>query len=181
MQSVALGDPLLIVWVVGLLALCVGVTGVAVAMLRSLSRDALSRRARQTRFEVLGWSALLCAALWSAAWPGMTVFHRVTVDSQGQWSLENALGVALAVVPRGATRTVEGEDLGGLQWGSGRMRIVLADGRTFTSTRLSGPRFSRALDLLGYPAWLRHDTSGSIVVPPHRYAASGPVVLVSSR
>ncbi len=181
MQSVALGDGLLTAWVLGVLGLCLGVAAVAGAMVLSLHRDVLSRRARRTRFEVTGWSALLCAGLFAVVWPGLTVFHRVTVNSDGAWRLDNALGIPLAVIPRDASRTVEGEDLGGLQWGAGRMRVTLADGRVFHSTRVSGLRFSRALDLLGYPASSRHDTGGSIVVPRHHYNASGPILLASAR
>lgn len=174
-----MGDGLWTAWVTGMMALALGAAAVSVWVTRSLRRDALPPRARRLRFEVLGWSALGCAALVSVVWPALTVFHRLTVEADGSWRLHNALGMPLGVIPQGTPRTLEGEDLGGLHYGAGRVRIVLGDGRDFCSVRVSGVRFARALASLGYPASMRIDVAGSIRVPAHRYDAAGPSLVAA--
>jgi hypothetical protein len=180
MRSVLMGDGLWTAWVTAVLALALGAALLSTVMARSLQRDSLRPRARRTRFEVLGWSTLACAGLVTAAWPALTVFHRVTVEADGSWRLHNALGMPLGVIARDAPRTLEGEDLGGLRFGAGRVRIVLGDGREYRSVRVSGVRFERALESLGYPAAVRFDVAGSIRVPAHRYDAAGPTLLASA-
>ena len=176
MREIALGQWTYFAWHLPTTLLC-GSTGVlAVSMARSLWREEFGLAERRLRFSVLGWSAVLCALLSLAAWPYLQAFASVQVRSDGSWAMRNYLGLPVAVVPARELRRLEGEDLGGLHLGSGRMRILRADGSALESVRISGQRFAEAQAELGYPAGALRPMRGGIISGPHTFGPSGPVL-----
>jgi hypothetical protein len=176
MREIALGQWTYFAWHLPTVLLCAAAGGLAAALARSLCREAFTVAERRLRFSVLGWSAVLCSLLSIAAWPYLTAFASVEVRPDGAWALHNYLGVPVALVPPGELRRVEGEDLGGLNLGSGRIRVLRADGTAVESVRISGPRFDRARAELGYPVWALHPSRGSVLTGAHTYGPGGPVI-----
>ena len=176
MREISLGQWTYFAWHLPTTLICVAAGALAAAMARSLWRDALAVADRRLRFSVLGWSAVLSALLSVAAWPYLAAFTSLEVRADGTWALHNYLGMPVAVLPPGEARRVEGEDLGGLNLGAGRIRVLRADGTAVESVRISGLRFERASAELGYaPAELR-PSRGSVVTGVHTYGPGGPVV-----
>ncbi|MDB4927549.1 MAG: hypothetical protein JWM10_33 [Myxococcaceae bacterium] len=176
MREIALGQWTYFAWHLPTALLCVATGGLAAAMARSLYREEFTVAERRLRFSLVGWSAVLCSVLSIAAWPYLSAFSSVEVQRDGTWTLHNYLGVPVAVVPPGEARRVEGEDLGGLNLGSGRIRVLRADGTAVESVRISGPRFERARGELGYPTWALRPSRGSVLTGPHTYGPDGPVI-----
>lgn len=174
MRALPLGHWIQFSWhaaALGLLALaCV----VALAAARSLRRDDLTGPGAYLRWEVLGWSAAVAAALSVCVWPYLTAFARIEVTPTGRWRLTNYLGVTVAEVPPRELRGLAGEDLGGRQVGVGTLTVRRADGSLVRSVRITADAFSNALRHLGYAEGDALDLGGSRVIPPHRYSARGP-------
>lgn len=176
MREIALGQWIYFAWHLPTALLCVAAGALALAMARSLWREQFSVAERRLRFAVLGWSAVIASLLSLAAWPYLTAFASVDVQRDGSWTLHNYLGVPVATVPAREARRVEGEDLGGLNLGSGRLRVLRADGSAVTSVRISGPRFEQAMGALGYPSAALHPARGSVLTAPHTYGPGGPML-----
>jgi len=176
MREIALGQWTYFAWHLPTALLCVATGVLAMVMARSLWRDELGLAERRLRFSVLGWSAVLSSLLSLAVWPYLSAFASVEVRRDGTWELSNYLGVPVAVVPASESRRVEGEDLGGLNLGSGRIRVLRADGSTLESVRISGRRFDRARGELGYPASALRPARGSVLTGAHTYGPNGPVM-----
>jgi len=176
MREIALGQWTYFAWHLPTALLCVAMSVLAMVMARSLWRDELNLAERRLRFSVLGWSAVLSSLLSLAVWPYLSAFASVEVRSDGTWALCNYLGVPVAVVPASEPRRVEGEDMGGLNLGSGRIRVLRADGSAVESVRISGRRFDRARDELGYPPSAMRPARGSVVTGAHVYGPNGPVL-----
>jgi hypothetical protein len=183
MRLIALGQWTYFAWHLPTALLCISAGALATVMARSLWREEFSVAERRLRFSVLGWSAVLSSLLSLAAWPYLSAFASVEVQRDGTWTLHNYLGVPVAVVPAGESRRLEGEDLGGLNLGSGRIRVLRADGSALASVRISGPRFERARAQLGYPTETLRPSRGSVLTGAHTYGPGGPVMLaeVASR
>lgn len=174
MRVIGLGQWLYFAWHLPALLLCLAAAGLGLAMVRSLLRDDLSARARQRRYQILGWSAMVGSTLSVVAWPYLTAFAEIRVEGDGRWLLSNYLGVPLGLVDAPQVRVLEGEDLGGLHVGAGRLQVMRSDGAVFTSVRISGPRFDAARRALGYADEVLRDHRGSVRIDPHRYGSSGP-------
>jgi MFS family permease len=176
MREIALGQWTYFAWHLPTALLCAAMGGVAMAMVRSLWREQFSVAERRLRFSVLGWSAVLASVLSLAVWPYLAAFASVEVRRDGTWALNNYLGVPIAVVPAGESRRLEGQDLGGLNLGSGRIRVLRADGSVVESVRVSGSRFDRARIELGYPEAALRPARGCVLTGAHTYGPNGPVL-----
>lgn len=176
MREIALGQWTYFAWHLPTALLCVAMGALAMVVARSLWREEFGVAERRLRFSVLGWSAVLSALLSLAAWPYLAAFATVQVWQDGTWTLHNYLGVPVAVVPASEARRLEGEDLGGLNLGSGRLRVLRADGSALDSVRITGPRFDRARAELGYPSGALRPSRGSVLTSAHTYGPNGPVL-----
>ncbi len=174
MRVIGFGQWLYFAWHLPSVLICVGAVGLGVAMARSLLVDDLSLRARKLRYSVLGWAAVVGSTLSVFAWPYLTAFSEIRVEGDGRWRLSNYLGVPLGRVEAPQVRVLEGEDLGGLHVGAGRLQVLQADGSVFTSVRISGSRFDDARRALGYADGRLHDERGSVRIDAHRYGSAGP-------
>ena len=175
MREIALGQWTYFAWHLPTTLLCVAAGAVVVVLARSLWSEDFSLAERRLRFSLLGWSAVFASVLSLAVWPYLAAFASVEVRRDGSWTLLNYLGVPIAVVPADESRRLEGEDLGGLNLGSGRIRVLRADGSTLDSVRISGHRFERARLELGYPSEALRPARGSVLTAAHTYGPSGPV------
>lgn len=176
MRAIPLGSWVQFSWHIAALALLLACLAVGAVMARSLRRDAVTRRGAYRRWTVLGWSACLSAVLSVCVWPYLTAFSRIEVTPSGHWRVENYLGLVVAELPPRELRALCGEDLGGRQVGIGRLTIRRADGEQLRSVRISADTLTTSLKLLGYEEQHVVDLGGSRVVPPHRYAPSGPAL-----
>lgn len=175
MRDVALGQWIYFAWHLPAVFLCAAATLCATLTARSLWRESFGVPERRLRYAILGWSAVVAALLSAVAWPYLAAFSSVAVAGDGTWTLRNYLGVPVAVVPADEVRRFQGEDLGGLDLGSGRIRVIRADGSAVESVRVSGHRFRSACRALGYPAGALHPSRGSVVTGLHTYGPQGPV------
>jgi len=175
MRDVALGQWTYFAWHLPTVLLCVATATLALAMARSLWRDDLDASERRLRFAIMGWTSVLASVLSVVAWPYLAAFASVEVRPDGTWSLRNYLGVSVAVVRADEVRRLQGEDLSGLNLGSGRIRVLRADGSVVESVRVSGLGFGRACEALGYPAEALFPSRGSVVTGLHTYGPRGPV------
>ena len=144
------------------------------AAARSLRRDDLTGEGAYLRWEVLGWSAAVAAALSVCVSPYLTAFARIEVTPSGGWRLENYLGFTVAELPPRELRGLTGEDLGGRQVGVGTLTVRRADGTRVRSVRITADALTDALRHLGYTESDALDLGGSRVIPPHRFTAQGP-------
>lgn len=175
MRDVALGQWIYFAWHLPTVFLCAAAALCATLTARSLWRDSFGVPERRLHFAILGWSAVLASLLSVVAWPYLAAFSSVQVAGDGTWTLRNYLGVPVAVVRPDDVRRLQGEDLGGLNLGSGRIRVIRADGSAVESVRVSGQRFRGACRTLGYPAAALHPSRGSVVTGLHTYGPGGPV------
>jgi hypothetical protein len=175
MRDVALGQWNYFAWHLPTVLLCGATATLALVMARSIWRDDLDASERRLRFAIMGWAAVLSSLLSVVAWPYLAAFASVEVSRDGTWSLRNYLGVPVAVVRADEVRRLQGEDLGGLNLGSGRIRVIRADGSAVESVRVSGPGFGRACEALGYPTAALFPSRGSVVTGLHTYGPGGPV------
>ena len=172
MRALPLGHWIQFSWHAAALGMLVLACGVAVAAARSLRRDDLTGEGTYLRWEVLGWSAAVAAALSVCVWPYLTAFARIEVTDTGRWRLTNYLGVTVAEL---RTYLQEGHfPLGGRQVGVGTLTVRRADGRLLRSVRITADAFADALRHLGYTEGDALDVGGSRVIPPHRFTAQGP-------
>jgi hypothetical protein len=176
MREIALGQWTYFAWHLPTTLLCVAASAQAAVLARSLWCEDFSLGERRLRFSVLGWSAVFASVLSLAAWPYLAAFASVEVRRDGSWTLRNYLGVPIAVLPASEFRRLEGEDLGGLNLGSGRIRVLRADGTTLESVRISGQRFDRARLEFGYPLEALRPARGSVLIGAHTFGPRGPVL-----
>ncbi len=174
MREIALGQWTYFAWHLPAVALCALFAAVALAAALSLCRDDLTARERRLRFALLGWPSVLASMLSVVIWPYLAAFASVRVAPDGSWVLRNYLGVPVAYVPAAEARVLVGEDLGGLNLGSGRVRVQRADGAAESSVRISGAHFDALRSALGYPASAMHPAGGGLRTAPHRFDARGP-------
>ncbi|MFO0624600.1 MAG: hypothetical protein U0325_03215 [Polyangiales bacterium] len=174
MRALPLGHWIQFSWHAAALALLALACAVAFAAARSLRRDDLTGEGAYLRWEVIGWSTAVAAALSVCVWPYLTAFARIEVTPTGRWRLENYLGVTVAEVPPRELRGLTGEDLGGRQVGVGTLTVRRADGSLVRSVRITADAFSDALRVLGYSDGDALDVGGSRVIPPHRFTSHGP-------
>ena len=174
MRALPLGQWIQFSWHAAALVLLALACAVGVAAARSLRRDDLTGEGTYLRWEVLGWSAAVAAALSVCVWPYLTAFARIEVTDTGRWRLTNYLGVTVAELPPRELRGLTGEDLGGRQVGVGTLTVRRADGSLVRSVRITADAFTDALHHLGYTDGDVLDLGGSRVIPPHRFTAQGP-------
>lgn len=174
MRALPLGHWIQFSWHAAALVLLVLACAVALAAARSLRRDDLTGEGSYLRWEVLGWSAAVAAALSVCVWPYLTAFARIEVTDTGRWRLANYLGFTVAELPPRELRTLTGDDLGGRQVGVGTLTVRRANGRLLRSVRITADGFGEALRHLGYTDGDALDVGGSRVIPPHRFTAQGP-------
>ncbi len=176
MRSVSLGQRLYFAWHLPTVLLAVAALAVAAVMARSLARDHLDARARYLRWSVVGWSSVFASILSVVVWPYLNAVASVGVEADGTWRLRNYLGVELARVPAGETRSLRALDLGGLRWGAGHVEVVRASGETLRTVRIGGQTFGRFCASLGYTAEMQREAFGSVLIPPHTFTARGPAM-----
>lgn len=178
MRALPLGHWLQFSWHAAALCLIAVAIAVAGVMARSLRRDELSLRARKLRWEILGWSTTMAAALSVCVWPYLTAFAQIRVAPSGAWRLENYLGFAVAELPPREVRALLGEDLGGLHVGMGHLYVRRADGSLVRSVRITADSFTLTRKLLGYADGDVTDAGGSLTIPAHRFTPHGPAMAI---
>lgn len=177
MREIALGQWTYFAWHLPTVLFGLATAALALVMARSLWRDALGDGERRLRYAVMGWSAVLASLLSVVAWPYLAAFSSVEVGADGGWTLRNYLGVPVAVVRADEARRLQGEDLGGMNLGAGRIRVLRAGGDAVESVRISGARFHRTCDALGYGPTALRPSRGSVVTGLHTYGPTGPLPL----
>lgn len=176
MRSVSLGQWLYFAWHLPTLLITTAAAGIALWNLRVLLRDDLPLRARHLRWTVTGWASVFASLLSVVVWPYLHAVSSVAVAADGRWSLRNYLGMEIGAVAPDALRSLRAYDLGGLRWGAGHVEFARADGVTYATVRIGGATFQRLCDTLGYTRAMLREHGGVVVVPAHRFTASGPSI-----
>lgn len=164
MREAALGHWNYFTWHLPAAALMLGTVALAVAMGRSLRRNAFSAAESGLRWRILGWSALIAALMSGVVWPYLGAAARITVSADGTWRVRNYLGVPLATLPPGDVRALRGVDLGGLGMGVGHLEIVRRDGSVIRSVRIGRDTLDEARRALGIPAAMARNDGCDLLI-----------------